>query len=146
MADTKGHGPTHVSFFAWLFGVPNKGTGCRAANPDHLCKRRWPTHVGRGQSRWRAGQPRLILLMCVFVVFLCVFHTVLLANWLVWTWSGTSQNHQLLCNQNMKSTTKLPKCDDMSSIIRFTGILTRLNILTEMQFWLRFDCTKSVVW
>jgi len=52
----------------------------------------------------------------VFVVFVCVCPNIYLANWLVETWSGTSQNGQFLCNHNIKTQSNFPNVRHVSNL------------------------------
>ncbi len=103
----------------------------------HCC----PTHEERGQSCWRVWQRRLILLLCV-VLFLCVCRNLLVAIWLVETQSGTSQNGQLLCNHNRKSTTKPPQCNDMSFLSALEDSWDSFTFWVECNFGCVLTATK----
>ncbi len=69
----------------------------------------------------------------------------ILATGVVENWYRHKQNCRLLCNHNIKSTTKPPQSNGMFIILLVWEQYTCINILTEMQFWLRFDCTKKLV-
>ena len=73
--------PVSLIFKGYLYGAQNKETTTLSANlvPDALLGyfgslstmcwwHHWPTHGGRGQSRWGVGQRHLMLVVVCFVL------------------------------------------------------------------------------
>jgi hypothetical protein len=127
--------PMHhfLSFFDVVASrPPNKPTSGGAAKPDHGClawdhsHRRpgamswgciWPTHGGRGQSRWGVGWRRLSWLLCIFVFCVLCFVFWSLAVTLstndtsfLESWFRISQNGRVLRAQSKTYITKPTKC------------------------------------
>ncbi len=133
----------HGGGVCWLFVLLWMDSWCHELN---ICKKWYKNNLKMWLMHYfliHVGMHHTWSLRVLCCCVLC--WTILLANQHVEIWSKTSQNGQLLGIHNIKSTTKLPKCNDMSFTEMVHKKKTGLNILTEMQFWLHFDCTKSVV-
>ncbi len=142
------------------FNAPNKGTNSNGSAPNaarlvwaHRDQRRQDVGPWRMLPWWKIAKPLEGRAMAAHVgycvlCFLCfvLCSSGLLATGVVENWCRHKQNCWLLCNHNIKSTTKPPQCNDMYIILLVWEPYRCINILTEMQIWFCFDCTKKMVW